>query len=292
MNSVSPNINIEFEEIQIGASRDLKISLTFTYFPYDFRNYKFDSGSDERLNWLYAIGYNYVPFTILKSSSPGGYTSLDATLFSELDLNLSTFDDFRHKFDVSSRRVFDDIIEKHLKENAVDWFSANLEWFNTMPGQQFDFNYAFNGSLFFSKNTPINGFNELMSNVKNSEVLQLEYKNWDTEVNVNSYNEIQFEQIINLNTQKGDYTYAVVAVNPRAQELHQAFYTAGEVAEHVEKWNLRLGQASYCDTDNKTIASTSIGSNTVTIDVSSIDTSPSWKSVMPTMRLNVEKYFG
>lgn len=238
--NVSFNVNYNID------GNNLTVVLTMTFTPFDFRRYKWNLFSNtvdmrlttreratslytnnEKLNWLKNTIYNYVPFGFCMATQNGLYNLFGSAPFTELrrwDLV-----NFTHTYDFGPNTEASDIIEEHFRDKSETYLSSHDEWYSTIFGQSFNFNYALNANKFFSFYKPADGSRNfdycLLRMNMGDERLISENLMWN---NNNSFrstaqNVVKITATTDEVDRTHDRTYAVVAANPFSREIYTRF---------------------------------------------------------------------
>lgn len=237
--NVSFNVNYDID------GKYLTVVLAMTFTPFDFRQYKWNLFSNtvgvrstrrerttslytnnEKLNWLKNTIYNYVPFGFCMATQNGLYNSFGSAYFEEL--SCWDLEKYTHVYRFGQNAKSGDIIEERFRDKSMACLSSNDEWYSTIFGQSFNFNYALNANKFFSFYKPADGsrnFDDCLFRMNNGdEQLISDYLIWD---------DADFRKNTNQNVVKltatttvdrtHDRTYAVVAANPFSREIYTKF---------------------------------------------------------------------
>lgn len=239
--SVSFNVNYNID------GNNLTVVFTMTFTPFDFRQHKWNLFSNtfdvrsinherttplytnnEKLNWLKNTIYNYVPFGFCMANENGLYNSFGSADFDELHCwDLAKFTHvYRYRFGPKTEPG--DIIEEHLREKSMAYLSSRDEWYSTIFGQSFNFNYALNANKFFSfykpKDRSIN-FDDCLLSMNNGDEQRIsENLMWDNADSRRNTNQNVVELTATTEVDRThDHTYAVVAANPFSREIYTKF---------------------------------------------------------------------
>ena len=182
-----------------------------------------------------------------------------------------------------------------MREFADDLFHAPESWYDKMPGQQFNFDYAFNGGLFFGTTTKIDGFNDLAKKVRSDDTSKEYSANINfLDMDQDDYNKVVVKAKADISEYLNDnYTYALISANPAGQNIVTMFLSAGQ-KEQEKSYHLRCIPESveYYDANGNTVLETSdMNDMTVSFGISSIEKNKKWKSTRPRIRFRVEKYY-
>lgn len=237
-----PNVSFNVSYNIDGNNLIVVLSMTFT--PFDFRQYKWNLFSNtvvrlttrerttslytnnEKLNWLKNTIYNYVPFGFCMATQNGLYNSFGSADFIELpcwDLM-----NFTHVYGFGPNTELGDIIEERFRDKSITYLSSNDEWYSTIFGQSFNFNYALNANKFFSFYKPADGsrnFDDCLFRMNNGdERLISENLMWDN----SDFRRTTNQNVVKLTAtttvdRTHDRTYAVVAANPFSREIYTKF---------------------------------------------------------------------
>lgn len=237
--------NVSFNVSYNIDGNNLTVVLAMTFTPFDFRRYKWNLFSNtidvrsisrerttslytnnEKLNWLKNTIYNYVPFGFCMATQNGLYNSFGSVRFDELhrwDLM-----NFTHVYGFGPNAEPGDIIEEHFRDKSMTYLSSRDEWYSTIFGQSFNFDYALNANKFFSFYKPADGsknFDDCLFRMNNGdEQLISENLMWD---NADSRRNTT-QNVVKLTAsatvdRTHDRTYAVVAANPFSREIYTKF---------------------------------------------------------------------
>lgn len=236
--------NVSFNVSYDIDGNNLTVTLAMAFTPFDFRQYKWNLFSNtvgvrsttrerttslytnnEKLNWLKNTIYNYVPFGFCMAEENGLYNSFGSATFDEL----SSWDleNFTHVYKFGQNKLCD-IIETAFKAKSETYLSPNDEWYSTIFGQSFNFNYALNANKFFSFYKPAGGsknFDDCLLNMNNGDT-QLISDNlmWDDSDSRRTANQNVVELTAKAEVDRThDRTYAVVAANPFSREIYTKF---------------------------------------------------------------------
>lgn len=242
-NAVYSGPNVSFNVSYNIDGNTLTVVLAMTFTPFDFRGYTWNLfnntlsstsrerstslyTNNEKLNWLKNTIYNYVPFGFCMATQNGLYNSFGSADFDELpcwDLV-----NFTHVYGFGPNTEPGDIIEEHLRDKSMQYLSSRDEWYSTMFGQSFNFNYALNANKFFSFYKPADGsrnFDDCLFRMNNGdEGLISENLMWDnTHSSRNSNQNVVKLTATTTVDRTHNRTYAVVAANPFSREIYTKF---------------------------------------------------------------------
>lgn len=249
--TINPNANaysgpnVSFNVSYNIDGNNLTVALAMTFTPFDFRRYKWNLfnntvdvrsisreritslyTNNEKLNWLKNTIYNYVPFGFCMANENGLYNSFGSADFDELpcwDLV-----NFTHVYGFGPNTEPGDIIEEHFRNKSMTYLSSNDEWYSTIFGQSFNFNYALNANKFFSFYKPADGsrnFDDCLFRMNNGdERLISENLMWDNADSRRNSNQNVVKLTATTTVDRThDRTYAVVAANPFSREIYTKF---------------------------------------------------------------------
>lgn len=235
--NVSFNVNYNID------GNNLTVVLAITFTPFDFRRYKWNLFSNtvdvrsisreqitsfytnnEKLNWLKNTIYNYVPFGFCMANENGLYNSFGSAQFTELQC----WDLVNYTHGFGPNTELGDIIEEQFRNKSMTYLSSNYEWYSTIFGQSFNFNYALNANKFFSFYKPADGsrnFDDCLLRMNNGdEQLISENLMWDnTDSSRNTTQNVVKLTATTTVDRTHDRTYAVVAANPFSREIYTKF---------------------------------------------------------------------
>lgn len=180
------------EFIRVSETQ-LQMSLTGTFYPYDFRKQNLniisrpigEAATNEAMhnfldnqhgNFVFCTLYNYAPFVFLKSDEQGHFPNVKEYAFSELlpdEIKISpTW--LVDGVDINdSRELF---LYNNLIGAAEKFVTANEAWYNTYMGEGLKFHYAIDTCLFFNAKvmsnavggdgSVVDNFNEILLDIK------------------------------------------------------------------------------------------------------------------------------
>lgn len=246
-----PNVSFNVRYDIDGEKLTVVLAMAFT--PFDFRQYKWNLFSNtvgvrsttrerttslytnnEKLNWLKNTIYNYVPFGFCMACQTGLYNSFGSATFKELSSWDLELENFTHVYKFGPKTETRDIIETEFKVKSKECLKSDDEWYSTIFGQSFNFNYALNANKFFSFYKPKDGSKNFDSSESFDECL-LEMNNGDERLISENlmWDDSDFRRTANQNVveltataeadRAHDRTYAVVAANPFSREIYTKF---------------------------------------------------------------------
>lgn len=284
LNSVSVKTTSSYEV----SETTLKVTLNLEFTPYDFTKYVFDKNvkDADKLNWITAVMYNYIPFALCKATKSGRYNSFSKSEFEEVNANW--------RIEKSTYIPKDNIIISDLNERAKTVFNKPDKtetepdpWFNSMPGQQFAFNHAIPGSMYFDILTPIDGFNLLMDDPK-------EYENYLNWTNGTGKNKVTLFTECDISTITEEHTFAIVSANPYAQLLLVDFFTINKPDKKPKEFKLDIDPSSFYFYDPKIktrIDQMNVSDKNIYLKLNSQDKSNTWSKTKPIIKFKVKKTY-